>query len=100
MIQRLFKFNVLFVLSFENDEIYFSKYYTPSVQIKDVSVLIDGKSSFDAPIKNKEEAYKKIIEMGRNRVCGIDNSLDFEYVSKYYKRIANRFEQTKWVRKF
>ena len=53
MIQRLFKFNGLFVLSFENDEIYFSKYYTPSVQIKDVSVLIDGKSSFDAPIKNK-----------------------------------------------
>ena len=100
MIQRLFKFNGLFVLSLENDGISFSKYYTTSVQIKDASVLIDGKSSFDAPLKNKEEAYKKIIEMGRNRVCAIDNSLDFEYVSKYYKLIANRFEQTKWVRKF
>ena len=29
------------------------------------NVLIDGKSLFDTPIKNKEEAYEKIIEMGK-----------------------------------
>ena len=44
----------LLVLSFENesDRTSFSKYYIPSVQIKNVNVLTDGKSFFD------EEAYK------------------------------------------
>ena len=48
------KVNRLFVLLFENedDRTYFSKYYIPSVQIKDFNVLIDGKSFFDMPIKN------------------------------------------------
>ena len=63
------KVNRLFVISFENedDRISFSKYYTPSIEIKDFSVLllIDGKSFFDTPIKNKEEAFEKIIEMGK-----------------------------------
>ena len=38
----------LFVLSFENedDRFSFSKYYTSKVEIKDFSVLIDGKSFF------------------------------------------------------
>ena len=62
------KGNRLFVLSFENedDRISFSKYYTPNVEIKDVNVLIDGESFFDTPVKHKEEAYKKILEMERN----------------------------------
>ena len=49
------KVNKLFVLSFENedDRTYFSKYYTPTVEIKDFNVLIDG-------------AYEQIIEMNRN----------------------------------
>ena len=67
--------NRLFVLSFERieeDNIkkdyrdYFSHCYVPKVQIKDFSVLIDGKSFFDLPIKNEEEAYEKIIEMSNN----------------------------------
>ena len=39
------KVNILFVLSFENEEdrTSFSKYYTPKVEIKDFNVLIDGK---------------------------------------------------------
>ena len=51
------KVNRLFVLSFENENnrTSFSEYYVPSVQIKDFSVLIDGKSLFDMPIKNGEE---------------------------------------------
>ena len=51
------KVNRSFVFSFENenDRTSFSKYYVPSVQIKDFSVLIDGKSFFDMPIKNGEE---------------------------------------------
>ena len=51
------KVNRLFVLSFENEEdrTSFSKYYTPKVEIKAFNVLIDGKSFFDVPVKNKEE---------------------------------------------
>ena len=62
------KVNRLFVLSFENEENRrsFSKCYVPNVQIKDFNVLIDGKSFFDMPIKNEQETYKQIIEMGRN----------------------------------
>ena len=29
--------------------------------VYDVSVLIDGKVFFDLPVKNEEEAYKKIL---------------------------------------
>ena len=37
----------------------FSDYYVPIVKIKDFNVLIDGKSFFNFPVKNEEEAYKK-----------------------------------------
>ena len=42
------KVSRLFVLSFENEEdiTSFSKYYTPKVEIKNFSVLIDGESFF------------------------------------------------------
>ena len=57
------KVNRLFVLSFENekDRIYFSKYYTQKVGIKDFSVLINGKSVSDVPVKNKEKHTKKLL---------------------------------------
>ena len=76
------KVNRLFVLSFENenDRTSFSKYYVPNVQIKDFNVLIDGKSFFDMPIKNEEETYEQIIEMGRNNDYTTGNLLD--YLSK------------------
>ena len=47
--------NRLFVLSFENEEDWtsFSKYYVPKVEIKYFNVLIDRKSFFDVPVKNK-----------------------------------------------
>ena len=44
----------------------YSNYYVPKVQISDFNVLIDGKSFFDLPVKNEEEAYGKIIEMSNN----------------------------------
>ena len=40
-------------------------------------MLIDGKSFFDMPIKNGEETYKQIIEMGRNNDCTTGNLLDY-----------------------
>ena len=84
------KFNRLFVLSFENEEdrTSFSKYYVPKVEIKDFNVLIDGKSFFDVPVKNKEEAYEKIMSISKNNDYTTGNLLDYEYFSKHYKLIA------------
>ena len=55
----------------------FSHYYLPKVQIKDFNVLIDGKIFFDLLVKNEEEAYEKIIEMGNNNDYTTGNLLDF-----------------------
>ena len=63
--------NRLFVLSFKNDaanrdnRTSYSNYYLPEVQIKDFNVIIHKKSFFDQPVKNGEEAFEKIIEIGR-----------------------------------
>ena len=61
----------MFVLSFKYDNndptrYSFEKYYIPLVKIKDFNVLIDNKSFFDQPVKSKQEAYEKLIEMSRN----------------------------------
>ena len=84
------KVNRLFVLSFENEEdrTSFSKYYVPNVEIKDFSVLIDGKRSFDVPVKNKEEAYEKIMSINKNNDYTTGSLLDYGYFSKHYKLIA------------
>ena len=83
--------NRLFVLPFENenDRTSFSKYYVPEVEIKDLDVLIDGKPLFEIPVKNKEEAYKQIIEMSKNiNYIITGNLLDYEYVKDHYQLIA------------
>ena len=76
-----------FVLSFENEEeedrTSFSNYYTPKVEIKDFNVLIDGKSFFDVIVKNKEEAYKKIMSISKNNDYTTGNLF-----SKHCKLIA------------
>ena len=53
--------NTLFVLSFSRSDTRdyrnsFSHHYVPDAKIKDFNVLIDGKSFFDLPVKNEEEA--------------------------------------------
>ena len=85
-----YKVNRLFVLSFGNEEdrTSFPKYYTPKVGIKDFHVLVDGKSFLDVRVKNKEEAYEKIIEISKNNDYQTGNLLDYEYFSKYYKLIV------------
>ena len=84
------KVNRSFVVSIENenDRTSFSKYYVPSVQIKDFHVLIDGKSFFDMPVKNDEEKHEQIIEMGRNNDYTAGNLLDYKYFSKHCRLIA------------
>ena len=63
-------------------------YYVPNVKIKDFNVLIDGKSFFDLPLKNEEEAYKKIVEMSNNNDYATGNLLNFAYFKEDYKLIA------------
>ena len=84
------KVNRLFALSFENEEdrTCFSKHYTPKVEIKDFNVLVDGNSFFDVPVKNKEETYKKIIDMSKNNDYTTGSFLDYEYFLNRYKLIA------------
>ena len=88
--------NRLFVLSFERIEEdnvkkdyrdSFSYYYVPKVQITDFNHLINGKSFFDLPTKNEEEAYKKIIDMSNNDYT-TGNLLDFTYYKQNYRLIA------------
>ena len=83
------KVNRLFVLLFENEEdiTSVSKYYVPKGEIKDFNVLIDGKSFFDVPVKNKE-GCEKIMSISKNNDYTTVNLLDYEYFSKHYKLIA------------
>ena len=84
------KVNRLFVLLFENEEdrTSFSKYYVPKDEIKDFNVLIDGKSFFDVPVENKEEAYEKTMSISKKDDYTTGDLLDYEHFSKYYKLIA------------
>ena len=61
----------MFVLSFKNGiddptRNSFDNYYLSLVEIKDFIALINNKLFFDQPVKNKQEAYEKLIEMSRN----------------------------------
>ena len=57
-------------------------------EIKDFNVLIDGKPCFEILVKNKEEAYKTIIEMSKNNNYTAGNLLNYEYSSKHYRVTA------------
>ena len=91
--------NRLFVLSFqriagENNttKVYrdsFSHYYVPNARIKDLNVLIEGKSFFDSPVKNEEEAYEKITEMRNNNDYTTGSLLDFAYFKNKLKINCN-----------
>ena len=72
------KVNSLFVLSFkrEEDKTSFLMYYVTKVEIKHFNVLIDGKSFFDVPVKNKEEAYEKIRSINENNNYTTGSLLD------------------------
>ena len=82
--------NRLFVLAFPNkeDRRSFSKYYTPTVEIKDYNVIIDKEPFYEIPIKNKEETYKAISELIRNDLLRTRNEINFEYFREHYKLIA------------
>ena len=87
------KVNTLLVLSFERNaegdwRDSFSHFYVPKVQVKDLNVLIDGKSLFDLPVKREEEPYEKNIEMSWNNDYTSGNLLDFAYFKENYRLIS------------
>ena len=87
------KVNTLLVLTFERNaegdwRDSFSHFYVPKVQVKDLNVLIDGKSLFDLPVKREEEPYEKNIEMSWNNDYTSGNLLDFAYFKENYRLIS------------
>ena len=98
--------NRLFVLSLKRTEDHkdyrdsFSHYYVPKVQTKGFNVLIDRRSFFDLPIKNEEEAYKKIIDMSNNNNYTTNNLLDFAYYKDfaYYIEFKRNYSHQNQIR--
>ena len=82
--------NRLFVLAYQtaDDGQSFSQFYLANVMVKDYNVIIDKLAFFDLPIKTKEEAYEKIIDISRNNEYKTVNMLDYDYFKKHYKLIA------------
>ena len=83
----------LFVFLFKNvGNVYlrlsFYEYYMPLVEIKDFNALNDNKQFFDQPKKNKQEAYKKPIEVSRNNDYTTGNLVDYLNHQKHYNLIG------------
>ena len=80
------------MLAFENGDQRTSnkRYYIPNIEIKDYTVMIDGKNFFDQPIKNDKVTYKDIrrIAIGQGDDYTTGCFLDYTYFKKYYKMIA------------
>ena len=72
----------------EGDRRSFSKYYTPTVEIKEYNVIIDGEPFYEIPIKNKEDSYKAITELIRNDLLRTGNEFSFDYFCEHCKLIA------------
>ena len=51
-------------------------------------IVEQKEQSKDGPVKSKEEAYEKIVEMIKNNDYTTGNILDYEYFSKHYKLIT------------
>ena len=84
------------LLAKENDRTSFSKYYVPNVHIKDFNVLIDGKGFFDIPIKNGEETYKQIIEMGKKWLHD-RQFIGLWVLFKTFQINCNRLKHINWI---
>ena len=84
--------NILFVLSFENEDQRKSlwSYYLPKVEIKDYNVMIDVRNFFDQPTDSMAKTYQNIrkIATGQEDDFTTGCLLDYPYFKDYYKMIA------------
>ena len=53
------------------------------VEIKNLKTIIDNKLFFDQPIKNKQEAYEKHVEVSRNNNYTTGNLSHYLYHQHY-----------------
>ena len=60
----------------------------PLVEIKDFNAWSDNKLFSYQPIKNKQEAYGKLVEISRNDDYLIRNLLDYLYHQNHLKSLA------------
>ena len=51
----------------------------PLIDIENFNALIDNKLFFEQPVKNRQEAYEKLVEMSRNNNYTTRNLLDYLY---------------------
>ena len=92
----------------KSDRTSLNEHYSPSVEIKDYNVLIDGKSFVNLPRNSKEEKYKKIIEVSKNTQLVIYRIIiTFQIIINLLKLQTNCkqieldwswFKQTNWIR--
>ena len=85
MIHPTFRnFNRIFLLLFEAGDDptrdTFDEYYMLTVEIQGISVLFDNNEYFHQPIKSKQEANEKLVEMSRTNDCTTRNI--FNYIFK------------------
>ena len=66
----------------------------PLVEINGFDAFIDNKTFFGQPVKNKQEAYEKPIEMSRNDDYTTGNLLDYLRHQNYYKVIGIELSST------
>ena len=85
--------NRLFVLSFTRDNAGDNRDSFSHFCV--LNVLIDEKKFFDLPVKNEEEASKKIIDMSNNNDYATGNLLDFGYLKKKKLIAIDLSKQTK-----
>ena len=66
----------------------FDKYHLPLLETKFFSEFIENAPFFDHPVRKKQEAYKKLGEMSRNKDSATGNLLDYLYHLNYEKLIS------------
>ena len=80
--------NLFWLFQMKKIEHLFQSINTPTVEIKDYNVIIDGEPFYEIPIKNKEETYQAITELIRSDLVRTGNEFSFEYFCEHYKSIA------------
>ena len=84
--------NILLVLAFKDDtqRTSHSGYYLPNVELKDYSIMIDGKNFFDQPIKDNKVTYRDIRKIGTGQRDDYTTGclIDYPYLKDSYKMIA------------
>ena len=64
------------------------KYYMSLVEIKDFDGLIENKTFFDQPLKNKQEVYEKLVEILRSSDYTIGNLLECSHQQNIINSLA------------